>query len=296
MYEYRISSLGQMYLYNVKSDNELYKGSSSHCHKEFEIYYMIEGEVEITIEGKKFFAVSDSLMLIPSNHFHQWEYPTGKIHSRISIHFLPELLSESERDFFLSKFSAPVHFLNGSLHKINSLIQSIDECKLYEEPVKKIAAKARLVSLLSQIHFIKSNNSIKPVVLDERIGQVIVYIGNHLQEELSLDILSDKFRLNKNHLNVLFHKIVGTPIMKFVTAKRLGLAQQEMLSGTPFEEAAYNAGFNEYTTFFRAYKSFYGCSPSEAMAGGMDFTYCEKGKKTGQTVSEKQPVSEVDYS
>jgi AraC-like DNA-binding protein len=75
--------------------------------------------------------------------------------------------------------------------------------------------------------------------------------------------------------------------MKYVTAKRLGLAQQEILSGTPFGEAAYNAGFNDYTTFFRAYKSFYGSPPSEAMACGMDSLRHEKTKETRQAVSGK---------
>jgi AraC-like DNA-binding protein len=275
-----------MYLYNAKSDEEVLEGRKFHIHKEFEIYYMIKGEAEFILEGNKFIVVSDSLLLIPSNCFHQWEYPSGKIHSRISIHFLPELLNKPERDFFLNKFSDPVHFLNGSLHKINFFIQAIAECESYEESLQKIAARVRLASLLSQLCFIKSINSVKPVMLDERIGQIIVYIGEHLKEELSLSSLADRFRLNKNHLNVLFHKIVGTPIMKYVTAKRLGSAQQDILSGTAFAEAAYNAGFNDYTTFFRAYKSFYGCPPSEAMAHGIDFPRHEKSLGKRQAVSE----------
>jgi len=95
-----------MYLYNAKSDEEVLEGRKFHIHKEFEIYYMIKGEAEFILEGNKFIVVSDSLLLIPSNCFHQWEYPSGKIHSRISIHFLPELLNKPERDFFLNKFES----------------------------------------------------------------------------------------------------------------------------------------------------------------------------------------------
>ena len=162
--------------------------------------------------------------------------------------------------------------MNGSLHKLNFFIQIIAECELYEEFLQKMAAKVHLASLLYQIYYLKSTNSVKPVVMDERIGQVIIYIGEHLQEELSLDSLGDRFALNKNHLNVLFHKIIGTPIMKYVTAKRLGFAQQEILSGNRFGEAAYKAGFKDYTTFFRAYKSFYGYPPSEALVSGIELS------------------------
>ena len=267
MYKYRISDFGRMFLYNAESDEEGFEGRKSHCHKEFEIYYMIDGEVEIILEGKKFFIVADSLLLIPSNCFHQWEYPPGRIHRRISVHFLPEFLDKTERNLFLDKFNEPVHFLNGSFHKLNFFIQTIAECELFDESMQKAAAKLRLASLLAQIQFLRSSSSVKPVILDERIRQVIVYIGRHLKDDLSLDILADRFTLHKNHLNVLFHRIVGIPIMKYVSAKRLGMAQQEILSGARLNEAAYSAGFKDYTTFFRAYRSFYGCSPSEALNG-----------------------------
>jgi AraC-like DNA-binding protein len=46
--------------------------------------------------------------------------------------------------------------------------------------------------------------------------------------------------------------------------KRLGLARQEIARGGHPEEAAYSAGFKDYSNFFRAYKSFYGSSPSGA--------------------------------
>ena len=65
MYKYRQTNLGRMYVYNAESDDEVFEGHKSHCHKEFEIYYMLDGEVEQIVEGKKFFVVSDSLLLIP---------------------------------------------------------------------------------------------------------------------------------------------------------------------------------------------------------------------------------------
>jgi methylphosphotriester-DNA--protein-cysteine methyltransferase len=54
--------------------------------------------------------------------------------------------------------------------------------------------------------------------------------------------------------------------MKYITTKRLGLVRQEMLNGIKAGEAAYRAGFNDYTTFYRAYNSFYGSAPSKLLA------------------------------
>jgi AraC-like DNA-binding protein len=58
--------------------------------------------------------------------------------------------------------------------------------------------------------------------------------------------------------------------MKYISAKRLEFARQEILNGARFGEAAYKAGFHDYTTFFRAYKSFYGCPPSELLVSQIE--------------------------
>jgi len=89
-----------MYFWNAKSDDDTFNGLNFHIHKECEIYYMVDGEVEFRIEGNVFHLVTDSLLTIPANSFHQWIYPPGKIHHRINVHFLPELLNKTERESF----------------------------------------------------------------------------------------------------------------------------------------------------------------------------------------------------
>ena len=270
MYEYQICQSGQMYLWDIKSDNELFEGRNSHCHMECEIYYMVDGELEISIEGHVYHVVSDSLLFMPSNFFHQWKYPSEKINHRICIHFLPEMLSKTEWDFFLNLFTEPLHFLNGSQYDLNFYIKAITECTLMGGSLQKIAIKSRIIAFLSQIHYLWSTKAVKPVVLDERIRKVIAYLGDNLQKEISLNDLSDRFSITKNHLNFLFHKMVGTTIMKYITVKRLGFARQQILRGTRLSEAAYLAEFNEYSSFFRAYKAFYGSAPSELIACGVN--------------------------
>jgi AraC-like DNA-binding protein len=258
-----------MYFWEAKGDMEVYEGRISHCHKECEIYYMIDGEAEFQIEGQVFHLVSDSFLLIPSNYFHGWKYSAGKIHHRINIHFLPELLNKDEQEFFLSLFSEPLHFLGGSRFSLDFFVKAIIECDSMEVPLQKIASKGRMVGLLSQIYHLRSSNAVKPVILDERIRRIIAYLEDHLREDISRDDISKRFAITKNHLNFIFHNTIGTPVMKYITIKRLGLARQEILNGVQIGEAAYRAGFNDYTTFFRSYKSFYGSAPSKLLVNSL---------------------------
>jgi AraC-like DNA-binding protein len=63
----------------------------------------------------------------------------------------------------------------------------------------------------------------------------------------------------------IFHHIrqtTGTTVNHYIRIKRLGLARQEILLGASAQKAAYRMGFNDYSNFYRAYKSFYGGLPS----------------------------------
>jgi AraC-like DNA-binding protein len=101
-----------------------------------------------------------------------------------------------------------------------------------------------------------------PVPRDGRIQAIQRYLDSHLRENLPLDRLSRRFSISKNHLNVLFRREMGTTVNRYIRIKRLVLARQEIWQGAAAEEAAYRAGFNDYSNFFRAYRSFFGAAPS----------------------------------
>jgi len=255
-----------MHIWDVKSDNKVYKGIETHEHRECEILYMVDGRLDICLEDHVYHVVSDSLLLIPSNFFHQRIYQIGKISHRISIHFLDEILSKTEYNFFKTLFTKPLHFLDVSRYDLNFYIRAVTECELMEKPLQKVTVNTRLKTLLSQIYYLSSIKTVKPVILDKRIMKVIMYIEKNFQKDIFLDDLADQFFISKNHLNNLFHNVVGMPIKKYIIAKRLGLARQEILNGIKPSQVSYHAGFHNYATFYRAYKLFYGLSPSEELA------------------------------
>ena len=97
----------------------------------------------------------------------------------------------------------------------------------------------------------------------DRVGEVIEYINEHLFEEISLDMLSQKFYLSKVHLTRKFKSYVGSTIWEYISTKRLIRAKELLKSGKWPTEVAEICGFNDYSTFYRAYKQKYGVSPKE---------------------------------
>jgi AraC-like DNA-binding protein len=89
------------------------------------------------------------------------------------------------------------------------------------------------------------------------------FISEHVQEPISLDTLADQVHLSKYHLVRVFKATTGVTIHTFVTQKRLIMACDLIWGGTPLNELCFLCGFQNYSSFFRNFKTVYGISPLE---------------------------------
>jgi AraC-like DNA-binding protein len=259
-----VISTDMAYVWSTISD-ELYH--KIHNHAEYEIYYFMQGNVEYRVEGRLYPFTPESLLLIPPNRMHGVTARSTRLYKRASFHFLPELLDETERSLLLELFEAPKRYYPdlSSIH-MDFFMQSIMECQNMEETLKKIALKHRIITLLTHVYQMHLQDKASTVPKNERIQAILQYLNDNLLETIPLVELARKFKLNKNHLNVIFRRETGTTINQYIRVKRLVLARQELRKGVSAEDAAYRAGFNDYSNFYRAYKSFFGVIPSRQTA------------------------------
>ena len=95
------------------------------------------------------------------------------------------------------------------------------------------------------------------------ISEVLRYINENFNNEISLDSLSDHFFISKYHLSREFKRSVGTSVYRYIIQKRLIMAKQKMLAGMSPTDVYCNCGFGDYANFYRAFRSEYGISPKE---------------------------------
>jgi AraC-like DNA-binding protein len=246
--------------YQVQSNE---RNSGSHCHDDYEIFYFFGNDnIERMVGDRKYVLTPHSVLLIPGSISHNWQY--SHPWWVLSIHFSPTFLTDSERLLLLPLFNSKnTLFLDQYPFLLDSFARSIMECKNMEGEIQKIAVHSRVVSLLTQISSNRKDTSILPIptVYDKRVGDILEYISCNLRKSISLNILSQYFGISKNYINVLFKKELNVTFGKYLRSQKLHLARHEILNGKHMEEAAYNAGFNDYSTFFRAYKSLFKETP-----------------------------------
>lgn len=98
-----------------------------------------------------------------------------------------------------------------------------------------------------------------------QLDKVIKFIGEHLNEELNLDQLSEVACFSKYHFHRLFTAYTGLPLQQYIRWLRLKRAAHQLIihRDQSIINIAIDAGFESHEAFSRAFKQTCGISPSQ---------------------------------
>jgi AraC family transcriptional regulator len=102
----------------------------------------------------------------------------------------------------------------------------------------------------------------------KRIARVLAYIGRHLDEDLSVERLSEVAGFSKFHFHRQFKAFTGVSVGKAISLMRLKHASMKLAfdGERSITDVAFDAGFEAPESFSRAFKNLQGQSPSEFRA------------------------------
>lgn len=96
----------------------------------------------------------------------------------------------------------------------------------------------------------------------DTIQELLDYIEDHLQADVSLDTLAKQFCYSKYHLSKLFTNIVGISIHTYIQRRRLSEAAKLLIqSDLSIMELALCFGYETQQSFTKAFKEAYKCTP-----------------------------------
>jgi AraC-type DNA-binding domain-containing proteins len=263
-------------LFSYSISNALNDGFALHCHTNYEIFYFIDGDISYLVEGKRYTPTPHSILLLPPKSFHGVKIESNKDYKRYALHFNANIVSLENRELLLSTFNtnketSNIYYENVNSFNLQNFFEILLECREMSSDLKEIFIRIRIEALLSQILFMSRsiNVSSSKDHISRPVDNIIAYLNEHLIEDITLDELSNKFYISKHHLNKVFRKATGTTIYNYILYKKVNLAQQLIAQGQSASLASINAGFHDYSSFFRAYKRIYCTSPSNKNSGKM---------------------------
>lgn len=99
----------------------------------------------------------------------------------------------------------------------------------------------------------------KPDLLD----RLLAYIESHLSEKITLSDTARHFFISESTISQTFRKKMDISFYQCVTQKRLISSKTLIEQNIALEEVCERVGFNDYSSFYRAFKQEYGISPRQ---------------------------------
>ena len=246
-----------------------------HYHNFNKIVIFKDGDVTYLIEGKSYKLKPWDILLINNNDIHKAVITPNKAYERIIMWINLDFLAKYNNHCnLMSCFELASKQGFNLLRLKNNWIEIIKKILFALEDTfnnKDLGYETLRIGLLLQFLvyinrlFLKQKNikELQDIKYDESINNILNYINEHLDENLSIDLLSSKFYVSKYYLMHKFKKQTGYTIHSYILQKRLIMSNLLIKRGKSITDACMQSGFGDYSNFIRAFKKMFGVSPKK---------------------------------
>lgn len=102
------------------------------------------------------------------------------------------------------------------------------------------------------------------------VERALRFIGENLERPITVAEVASAAHLSPFHFHRVFHAVVGEPIGRYVTRRRLELAALRLAYETDrsITDVALSSGYSSTSNFSKAFHAHFGCSPSQVRSPG----------------------------
>ena len=95
------------------------------------------------------------------------------------------------------------------------------------------------------------------------LEQITVFVDANLEKKITLKMIANQFSVSVSTVTQLFQKKSDTTFHAFLTSRRMERAVVMILRGEPLESVGKKLGYQDHSTFYRAFRQTFGISPRE---------------------------------
>lgn len=244
-----------------------------HHHDNYEIFYLIKGDITYYIEGQTYKLQSNDLLIINNMELHRPYFDSNSVYERIVLNFSAKYISAfNSSDFNLldcfekrklgchNKISSEVVNQYG----LKDYLYTIGEYAKNNSKESSIMILTMFVQLLVKLNsiYLENHDMLKDSRdQDKKTAEILKYINENLEEKLTLDNLGKRFFVNKYYLCHVFKKNTGFTLQEYITYKRVLKAKELLSLGIPVLQVSNMVGFGDYSNFLRVFKKIVGQPP-----------------------------------
>ncbi|WP_026506577.1 AraC family transcriptional regulator [Butyrivibrio sp. MC2013] len=242
---------------------------ATHWHSAIEMMYILEGEVDITVNGKTTILLPGDVYLVDSALPHSTKSLKGNKAILIQIPY--PFLAKYIPDIDNRRFGFDCHSDNPIIRtKILQLIGIIEQMQIVFEfkPDGEILRFTSLVfELLFQIYHnfsreVKSADLRKESKTFSRLQTILDYLDEHYASPITLDEIAGVACFQKEYFCHFFKKNMGITYTRYLNDLRLSKIRDDLVdTDLPLKEILEKHGFSNYKLFRKMFAETFGCTP-----------------------------------
>ena len=230
-----------------------------HTFEQCKFYFITQGKCVINIDGKDYQVNAGDWFFIPAGTEHSYYNRKGQPFKKYWMHFdlYPNvgIFQALDLPYF-------VHVKKDT--KVMKLYKTFAKAISSNELTDKLTVKACLINLLVEYIKLAKPDGIKVQSrTEERLDDVLRYINENLEKDLSVEVLAEKYYAHPNHFIRAFKDKTGYTPAKYVKQKRIE-SSKRLLESTDLSaaEITERLGFSDSAHFSRVFKEYYNMPPA----------------------------------
>lgn len=230
-----------------------------HLHSFVELAYIIEGNIDVTVNGITCRLSAGDIAVCFPNDIHS--YNTTNSSKLILVIYSPQITDSFFKPRTNKTLKNPF-ILNKSKNKeIAPLFLMLNE--EYNKGNNEYIIKGLLYTILGKLEpdFV-IENSAHPY--NNTMQNLLKYIEGHYNENITLEQVSGDLGFSKFYISRLFSGKIGYPFSDYVNRLRINMAQKLLYeTDIAISSIALECGFNSQRNFNRIFKEFTSVTPTE---------------------------------
>ena len=243
-----------------------------HNHPFHEILHILKGkDIEYIIDSNRYFLEAGDVVVIPAGVSHSPLLYQSKEETYerevlwLSCEFV-NILAEQypSAPFRLERHKNLLRTQGKEQKKISEYFhKGITEVEAQEKgwEVSLIGNTLQLLTLICRLLNDEDSHAPTPFKKNELIDNIMIYIRENLDKKITLKDVARRFYISESTLSHMFHSRMGVSFYRVVTQSRLLKAKTLLLEHLSAEEISRMVGYENYSTFYRAFHQEFGISP-----------------------------------
>ena len=247
-----------------------------HYHEFCKLLLLVSGRGGYVVDGRRYLLQPGDVVLIGSRSAHRPELEEDSPYERIIIYISPEFLQSASTadcdllELFSGSHGHVLRLKENERKRVFAMAAALEKELAGVDFGREILSNTELLRILVEVgrqQRRKDAQNPDPVVpKDSRVLEWMAYLDRHLNEDMDMDHLAERFFISKFHMMRRVRAETGCTIHTYLMQRRLLAARQLIDTGMRATEACYRCGFRSYSSFTRAYSTHFGTTPTGRIA------------------------------